>query len=210
MSNTKIFNNEKMNLEIIPPRKGRWVVLDTETMIKNDNYIIEICLIEMDDGSPTGKFYHGFIKSQIITKENHTNYYYKEINTDKSMYYEEERNIKKDLIDLLKFINGSIVFIFDVAIDIDIINRELKFENLPEISKLNCISFLDLFNIYLNKTEPCFNKNDLSLENCCEYFNLSIIKSHLGKAYVISFMISRLLNLLYYKIETQYTYSYFK
>ena len=120
-------NNE--HLIQIPPKIGRYVVLDTETTgCGRKDHIIELCVHEIVDGKITGNIYYKLSTSRK-NKNNKLPKFkiYKEING-----HEPD---KDKLIGFLKFIGDFLIFAHNSLFDSRFINRELFFGDSRQFLK---------------------------------------------------------------------------
>ena len=186
----------------IPPRQGRYIVLDTETTgLNRIDHVVEIGAIEIINGKLTGSQFHIYIKPRIemcdevigihgITNNFYDNFY-------KNIYV----NDKKNLENFLKFVGNSLIFAHNASFDLNAINVELKFWGLNElpIKKFRCS--MKMFKDIIGKKEKKFYDKYVCLEKCCEYFGLKATNSMFHNALFDAFMTARMICKLYELIE---------
>jgi DNA polymerase-3 subunit epsilon len=190
-------------LTALPIKSGRYIILDTETTGVNPdrNNIIELACIEISKGKITGSQFHCYlrprhridIKAQAKHKLPPT--FYEDYFSD--VYHSD----KASLENFLKFIGNSLVFAHNATFDINFINNELRYWNLPTIPKGRFRCTMRLFkNIFGNIDHRL--KKYCSLAKCCEFFNLKSTMENFHSAIFDSFMTARLVCKFYEFIET--------
>ena len=174
----------------LPPIKNRLVIIDTEVAgISSLDHIIELCALEMINGKLTSKYYHSFfnpkkrINNSILRKH--------KIPTKVFKYtYEQEKKIFQEF---LKFVNNSIIIAHNAVFDMEKINYELNFYNLPLIDKnqFRCSMriFLDKYTYFSNK----FSK----LNECCNFFRIKYDENNLHLAYYDAFLAGKIMEKIY-------------
>ena len=187
----------------IPPKNGRYIVLDTETTgLKKEDHIIEIGAVEIINGNLTGDQYHIYIKPRLVMEERvinlhgisnkfYDNYY-------KDIYISDKQN----LLNFSKWVGNSIIFAHNAPFDMNAINRELFFWGLHEIPIKKYRCSMRIFREIISKTEPLYDEKYTSLEKCCEYFGLKSNEKIFHNALFDSYMTARLVCKLYEKIDS--------
>lgn len=157
----------------IPPKVGRYIVLDTETTGLNYrlDHIIELAAHEISNGRLTGCQFHIYIKPRMVMTQSVINIH-KMDNTFYDDYYintyESERNLMENFV---RFVGTSLIFAHNAPFDMSFINNELRHFNLPP---LNSEKFRCAMRIFRNVTSVINPEYYVkcNLSKCCEYFNL--------------------------------------
>ena len=196
-------NDEKNSYMLqIPPKKGRYIVLDTETtgLSSRADHVVEIAAHEIQNGKITGAQFHIYIKPRIIMTKSvikiHkiTNDFY-----DKnfgSLYESDKENMRN----FIKFIGNSIIFAHNAPFDMTFINNELKHWNLPTINPQKYRCTMRIFCNLLNNIEPQ-SLAMCNLKKCCDYFNLEHVEDAFHNALYDSLMTAKLMCRMYELIE---------
>ena len=186
----------------IPPKIGRYIVLDTETTgLKKEDHIIEIGACEIKNGNLTGDQFHIYIRPRLIMEEKivqiHgiTNKFYDDYYKD--VYMSDKQN----LLNFSKWVGNSIIFAHNAPFDMNAINRELYFWGLHEIPIKRYRCSMRIFREIISKAEPLYDEKYTSLEKCCEYFGLKTNGKIFHNALFDSYMTARLVSKLYEKID---------
>jgi len=197
-------NDEIMykHLYQIPPKIGRYVVLDTETTgLKKEDQIIEIGACEMKNGNLTGDQFHIYIRPRLIMEEKivliHgiTNKFYDD-------YYKDiYKDDKQNLVNFSQWVGNSIIFAHNAPFDMNAINRELYFWGLHEIPIIRYRCTMRIFREILSKVDPLYDEKYFTLEKCCEYFGLQTSGKIFHNALFDSYMTARLMSKIYEKID---------
>ena len=183
----------------IPPKEGRYVVLDTETtgFGKND-HITEFCVYEILNGEITGNLYYNYLTSRPIKNNSFSKFRnYKNTN--------EKNNNKSDkdkLMELLEFIGNCLIFAHNALFDFRFINKELLFWKLPIIPKKRFRCSMKIFKDIIGKENHSYNKF-CKLRDCCNYFNITSNKYEYHTASFDAFMTSKYICKLYQKLENE-------
>ena len=187
----------------IPPKNGRYIVLDTETTgLKKEDHIIEIGACEIKNGNLTGDQFHIYIRPRLIMEERvvqlHgiTNKFYDDYYKDVYM------NDKQNLLNFSKWVGNSIIFAHNAPFDLNAINRELFYWSLHEIPIKRYRCSMRIFREIISKEEPLYDEKYTSLEKCCEYFGLKSNDKIFHNALFDSYMTARLVCKLYEKIDS--------
>ena len=184
--------NKVKYLSHMPPIGGRYVVFDTETTglnPTNDN-VIEIAAVEIQNGKLTGNQFHCFLKPRYEIslsaelKHKMSQHFYTDYYSD--VYLSD----KKCLENFLKFVNKSLIFAHNAVFDMNFINNELLYWNLPiiPINRFRCT-----MKLFKKIVAPNSIKQSFALDHCCNYFNLSSLKENFHSAIFDSFMTARML-----------------
>ena len=182
----------------IPPKIGRYIVLDTETtgLGKND-HVIEIGANEIKNGRLTGVQFHIYLKSRKIMNEKLISIH-KIKNDDYDKYYKNVyADQKTTLENFLNFIGDSIIFAHNASFDLEMINKELKYWKLKTISPKKFRCTMRIFQNVISKVNEGFYLNFSSLKHCCNYFNLENNENQFHNALFDSYMTARLMNKIY-------------
>ena len=187
---------------IIPPKQGRYIVLDTETTGLNDNdQIVELGCYEIINGKLTGEQFHIYIRPRTVM-DNEVIRIHKISNSFYDDYYKGiYEGDKQNLINFCKFLGNSIIFAHNAPFDMNAINKELKFWNLNEISVKRFRCTMRIFTEVIGKIDPSYYDKFVNLEKCCEYFKLKTNKNSYHNALFDAFMTARLIDKLYELIE---------
>ena len=182
----------------IPPKTGRYIVLDTETtgLGKND-HVIEIGANEIKNGRLTGVQFHIYLKARKIMNEKLISIH-KIKNDDYDNYYKNVyADQKTTLENFLSFIGDSIIFAHNASFDLEMINRELKFWKLKPISPQKYRCTMRIFQNVISKINEGFYMNFNSLKYCCNYFKIESNENQFHNALFDSYMTARLINKIY-------------
>ena len=187
---------------LIPPRQGRYIVLDTETTGLNDNsQIVELGCHEIINGKLTGGQFHIYIRPRTVM-DNEVIKIHKITNTFYDDYYKGiYEGDKQNLINFIKFVGNSLIFAHNAPFDMNAINKELKFWKLNEISFKRFRCTMRIFTEVIGKIDPLYYDKFVTLEKCCEFFKLKCEKESYHNALFDSFMTARLIDKLYELIE---------
>ena len=211
MKHPNSFSNEKSNkdeilyktLYLIPPKKGRYIVLDTETTgLKKNDHVVELGANEIIDGKLTGAQFHIYIKPRLQMEEivirihQITNNYYNDFYQD---IYQDDR---QNLINFINWVGDSIIFAHNATFDMSALNLELKFWGLNEfpINKFRCS--MRIFKEIIGRIEPYFDDKFICLEKCCRFFELNSNEKCFHNALFDSFMTGRVICKLYEVLDT--------
>ena len=197
----KKFNNKTQGqsqypfLFQIPQKNGRYLIIDTETTgIFKGNYLTEIGGIEMINGFVTeynfnAKFDPIIIKKKILNK-----------NLFKNVHEFEEA---KNTLNLFRiWVGNSIVFAHNAIFDLKVLNRTLAAFKLEKIPEVNFRCTMHIFLEIISVKDPLFNKNFISLKECCQYYGLKTFGKNFHTAKTDVSMLSKLLLKLYGEIDT--------
>lgn len=186
------------NLSDIPSLADRYIVLDTETtgLFCDSNHILEIAAIEVKNGFLTGNQFHAYLKprknieskaqeihniSELSYKQNHEN------------FYESDKIIMQNL---LNFIGDSIVFAHNASFDLQFVNYELNYWNLPEIPVKNFRCTLRIFKSLFFNSRFKHDKGH-TLSGCCQFFNIKFDDKSLHSAVYDATLTAKLVNSMF-------------
>ena len=176
----------------LPFIKNRIIILDTEVAgISSLDHIIELCALEMINGKLTSKYYHSFFNPK--KKINQSMIKKHKIPKNVLKYsYKREKNIFEGF---LNFINNSIIITHNAVFDMEKINYELNYYNLPLINKFK---FRCSMRIFLDKYRNVSNKFS-KLKECCDFLNIKYINENLHLAYYDAFLLGKIMEKIYEK-----------
>ena len=205
LSNDKSTKDEFLykTLYLIPPKKGRYIVLDTETTgLKKNDHVVELGACEILDGKLTGGQFHIYIRPRIQMEEivirihQITNNYYNDFYKD--IYQDDKQN----LINFINWVGDSLIFAHNATFDLNAINLELKYWGLNEfpIEKFRCS--MRIFKEIIGRIEPYFDDKFICLEKCCRFFELNSNEKCFHNALFDSFMTGRVICKLYEILDT--------
>ena len=182
----------------LPPKGGRYIVLDTETTgLGGNDQVVELGAHEIVNGKLTGNQFHIYIRPRIqmdktvISIHKITNTFYDEYYSD---VYESD---KQNLINFSKFIGNSLIFAHNAPFDMGMINSELKYWNLNEIPIKRFRCSMRIFKDIIGKIDIRYRDTFTSLTNCCEYFKLKSNENNFHNGLFDSFMTSRMICKIY-------------
>ena len=186
----------------LPPKGGRYIVLDTETTgLGESSQVVELGAHEIINGKLTGNQFHIYIRPRIqmdkfvINIHKITNTFYDEYYSD---VYESD---KQNLINFSKFLGNSLIFAHNAPFDMGMINSELKFWNLNEIPIKRFRCSMRIFKDIIGKIDLRYSDTFTSLTNCCEYFKLKSNENNFHNALFDSFMTSRMICKIYETLD---------
>ena len=186
----------------LPPKGGRYIVLDTETTgLGGSDQVVELGAHEIVNGKLTGNQFHIYIRPRIqmdktvISIHKITNTFYDEYYSD---VYESD---KQNLINFSKFIGNSLIFAHNAPFDMGMINSELKYWNLNEIPIKRFRCSMRIFKDIIGKIDIRYRDTFTSLTNCCEYFKLKSNENNFHNGLFDSFMTSRMICKIYETLD---------
>ena len=187
----------------IPPKKGRYIVLDTETTgLKKEDHIVELGACEILNGNLTGSQFHIYIRPRLVMEKRvvdlHgiSNQFYDEYY--KNVYQDDKQN----LLNFSKWVGDSIIFAHNAPFDMNTINKELFYWGLHEISPKKYRCSMRIFREIISVTDPLYDMKYTSLEKCCEYFNFHSNDKVFHNALFDSYMTARLVCKIFEKIDS--------
>ena len=176
----------------LPFIKNRLVIIDTEVAgISSLDHIIELSAFEMIDGKLTSQYYHSFLNPKkklnpsIIRKHKIPKNVFK-------YTYEQEKQIFEEF---LNFINNSIIIAHNAIFDMEKINYELNFYDLPLIDKHQ---FRCSMRIFFDKYRHLSNKFS-KLSECCDFLGIRYIEDNLHLAYYDALLLGKIMEKIYAK-----------
>ena len=176
----------------LPFIKNRIIILDTEVAgISSLDHIIELCALEMINGKLTSKYYHSFFNPKKKINQSMIKKHKIPKNVLKYSYI-QEKNIFEGF---LNFINNSIIITHNAVFDMEKINYELNYYNLPLINKFK---FRCSMRIFLDKYRNLSNKFS-KLKECCDFLNIKYINENLHLAYYDAFLLGKIMEKIYEK-----------
>ena len=195
----------------IPPRLGRYIVLDTETTgLNHDDHVVELGAHEIINGKLTGAQFHIYIRprikmcEEVIKIHGITNDFYDEYYKD---IYESD---KQNLLNFIKWVGNSLIFAHNASFDLNAINIELNNFNIPEFPVKRFRCSMKLFKDVVGRINPEFYDKYVCLEKCCEYFNLKATNNYYHNALFDAFMTARMVCKVYEIIENDSRFKNFK
>ena len=189
-------------LYLIPPKFGRYIVLDTETTgLKKNDHIVELGAHEILDGKLTGSQFHIYIKPRLQMEEivikihQITNDYYKD-------FYEDiYTNDKQNLINFINWVGDSLIFAHNATFDMNALNLELRYWQLPEFPKKQFRCSMRIFKEIIGRIEPYFDDKFICLEKCCRFFELTSNDKSFHNALFDAFMTGRVICKLFETLD---------
>ena len=117
-------------LYIIPPKFGRYIVLDTETTgLKKNDHVVELGAHEIIDGKLTGGQFHIYIRPRTFM-DNEVIRIHKITNTFYDDYYKGiYEGDKQNLINFVKFVGNSLIFAHNAPFDMNAIKIYIYISN---------------------------------------------------------------------------------
>ena len=186
----------------LPPKGGRYIVLDTETTGLGENaQVVELGAHEIINGKLTGNQFHIYIRPRvqmdqsIISIHKITNSFYDEYYSD---VYESD---KQNLLNFSKFLGNSLIFAHNAPFDMGVLNSELKYWGLNEIPTKRYRCSMRIFMDIIGKIDIKYSNTFTSLTNCCEYFKLKSNNKNFHNALFDSFMTSRMICKIYETLD---------
>ena len=186
----------------LPPKGGRYIVLDTETTGLGENaQVVELGAHEIINGKLTGNQFHIYIRPRVqmdqsvISIHKITNSFYDEYYSD---VYESD---KQNLLNFSKFLGNSLIFAHNAPFDMGVLNSELKYWGLNEIPTKRYRCSMRIFMDIIGKLDIKYSNTFTSLTNCCEYFKLKSSENNFHNALFDSFMTSRMICKIYETLD---------
>ena len=195
----------------IPPRIGRYIVLDTETTGLNlSDHVVELGAHEIINGKLTGVQFHIYIRprlkmcEEVINIHGITNDFYDE-------YYKDiYKNDKQNILNFIKWIGNSLIFAHNASFDLNAINIELKNWGINEFPAKRFRCSMKMFKDVVGRIEPNYYDKYVCLEKCCDYFGLKASNNYYHNANFDAFMTARMICKLYEIIENDPRFVKFK
>ena len=214
-SSQMFINNETSNifrhLYRIPPRAGRYIVLDTETTGLNLNdHVVELGAHEVINGRLTGCQFHIYIRPRIKMSEEVINIHGITNEFYDDFYKDIYSNDKQNLINFIKWVGNSLIFAHNASFDMSAINVELKNWGINELPAKRFRCSMKMFKDVVGRIEHNYYDKYVCLEKCCEYFGLKANNNCYHNALFDAFMTARLVCKLYELIENDIRFKNFK
>jgi DNA polymerase-3 subunit epsilon len=176
----------------IPSKDKRYVILNSKTtgIHLSTEHIIEISVIEINNGFLTGNQLHFHIKPRTIITNVAANLHGLQSDFYKKNFikiYTSEKILLNNLID---FIGNSKIFAHDANFDRKFLNKELSYQNLPIIYEEQFICSMKLYKYLLGEHQTSYR-----LVDCCEMLNIrsNNSTSHFHSAISDAFMTARMI-----------------
>ena len=186
----------------LPPKGGRYIVLDTETTGLGENaQVVELGAHEIINGKLTGNQFHIYIRPRVqmdqsvISIHKITNSFYDEY------YFDVYESDKQNLLNFSKFLGNSLIFAHNAPFDMGVLNSELKYWGLNEIPTKRYRCSMRIFMDIIGKIDIKYSNTFTSLTNCCEYFKLKSNNKNFHNALFDSFMTSRMICKIYETLD---------
>jgi len=174
----------------LPDIKKRLIIFDTEVTGKTEkDRIIELCAREMINGLLTGKKFHSFLKPKYKMSP----YLIKLHKIPKKAFYYTSEEEKSILQNFLKFINNSLIITHNASYDMEKINKELKYNDLPLINRFR---FRCSMRIFLERFSD-FSKKFSKLKECCEFLKIRYSNQNLHTAVYDTFILGKIMEKIY-------------
>ena len=132
-------------------------------------------------------------------------------------YYEDiYANDKQNLINFITWVGDSLIFAHNATFDMNALNLELRYWNLPEFPKKKFRCSMRIFKEIIGRIEPYFDDKFICLEKCCKFFELTSNDKNFHNALFDAFMTGRVICKLYETLdkneelrqELNYTHEY--
>ena len=186
----------------IPPKEGRYIVLDTETTGLNETaQVVELGAHEIINGKLTGNQFHIYIRPRI-QMDKHVIQIHKITNSFYDEYFKDVyENDKQNLLNFCKFLGNSLIFAHNAPFDMNMLNNELKYWGLNEIPIRRYRCSMRIFMDVIGKIDIKYANIFTSLTNCCDYFNLKSPDNNFHNGLFDSFMTSRMICKIYETLD---------
>ena len=186
----------------MPPKGGRYIVLDTETTgLEEECQVVELGAHEIINGKLTGSQFHIYIRPRIqmnkavINIHKISNSFYDDYFSE---FYESD---KQNLINFSKFLGNSLIFAHNAPFDMNAINNELRFWGMNEIPIKRFRCSMRIFMDIIGKIDIKYSNVFTSLTNCCEYFKIKSKEYNFHNALFDSFMTSKMICKIYETLD---------
>lgn len=214
MTNTAFKNDELIitrDLYRIPPRTGRYIVVDTETTgLSLSDHVVELGAHEIINGRLTGAQFHIYIKPRIKMSEEVINIHGITNSFYDDYYQDIYSNDKQNLINFIRWVGNSLIFAHNASFDMSAINVELKNWGLNEMPVKRFRCSMKMFKDVVGRIEHNFYDKYVCLEKCCEYFKLKANTNSYHNALFDAFMTARMVCKLYEIIDNDIRFKKFK
>ena len=189
-------------LYIIPPKFGRYIVLDTETTgLKKNDHVVELGAHEIIDGKLTGGQFHIYIKPRLQMEEIVIRIHQITNNFYNDFYEDIYTNDRQNLINFINWVGDSLIFAHNATFDMNALNLELRYWNLPEFPKNKFRCSMRIFKEIIGRIEPYFDDKFICLEKCCRFFELTSNDKSFHNALFDAFMTGRVICKLYETLD---------
>ena len=214
MTNTAFKNEELIitrDLYRIPPRAGRYIVVDTETTgLSLSDHVVELGAHEIINGRLTGAQFHIYIKPRIKMSEEVINIHGITNSFYDDYYQDIYSNDKQNLINFIRWVGNSLIFAHNASFDMSAINVELKNWGLNEMPVKRFRCSMKMFKDVVGRIEHNFYDKYVCLEKCCEYFKLKANTNSYNNSLFYAFMTARMVCKLYEIIDNDIRFKKFK
>lgn len=187
----------------IPPKSGRYIVVDTETTgMTQKDHIVEIGAVEIINGKLTGSQFHVYLRPRVVMSQHVINIHKIEndfYDNNCKTYYEKD---KESMEYFLNFAQNSLIFCHNAPFDMAFINSELRYWKLRQIEKKRFRCTMRIFTTVVSQLEPKYIFW-FSLTNCCRYFNINTNEGQFHTALFDAFMAAKVMNNIYYLLDTE-------
>ena len=193
--NNKFFENKSDKNKYwymyeLPDIKERLIILDTEVTGKAEkDRVIEVCAREMINGLLTGEMFHSFFKPKYKMSD----YLIRRHKIPKKAFNYTTQKEYSIFQDFLKFIKDSLIITHNASYDMEKINKELEFHNLPLIDKFR---FRCSMRIFLKKYS-FFSKKFSKLKECCEFLKIKYNNKYLHNALYDTLILGKVMEKIY-------------
>mgnify|MGYP002626054982 CR=1 FL=1 len=209
------FRNEELiitrDLYRIPPRAGRYIVVDTETTgLSISDHVVELGAHEIINGRLTGAQFHIYIKPRIKMSEEVINIHGITNSFYDDYYQDIYSNDKQNLINFIRWVGNSLIFAHNASFDMSAINVELQNWGINELPVRRFRCSMKMFKDVVGRIEHNFYDKYVCLEKCCEYFKLKANTNSYHNALFDAFMTARMVCKLYEIIDNDIRFKKFK
>ena len=199
----KFIENDEKNssMLMIPPKSGRYIVIDTETtgLSSKNDHVVELAAIEVINAKLTGSQFHIYIKPRIIMTQSVIKIHHIDNNFYERNYLSSYESDKANM-ENFKFVGNSLIFAHNAPFDMTFINNELRFWGLPTLKKEKFRCTMRIFCNVVNIAEQT-SMVMCNLKKCCDYFKLEQSDSMFHTAIYDAIMTAKLLCKIYNFIE---------
>ena len=200
----KFIENDEKNssMLMIPPKSGRYIVIDTETtgLSSKNDHVVELAAIEVINAKLTGSQFHIYIKPRIIMTQSVIKIHHIDNNFYERNYLSSYESDKANMENFIKFVGNSLIFAHNAPFDMTFINNELRFWGLPTLKKEKFRCTMRIFCNVVNIAEQT-SMVICNLKKCCDYFKLEQSDSMFHTAIYDAIMTAKLLCKIYNFIE---------
>ena len=177
----------------LPDIKNRIIILNIEVTKKTEGEkIFELCAREMVNGLLTENKFHSFLKPKYKISEDFIKLH--KIPQKIFEYTSEEE--KSILQNFLKFIDNSLIISHNASYDMEKINKELEYNDLPLIDKFR---FRCSMRIFLERFS--FSKKFIGLKETCKYLNIKYNKKNAHTTVYQSLILGKIVEKIYENIN---------